>query len=342
MSAAPVEETRPWTEPAADEVTPGVWRIPLPLPSDALRAVNVYAIADGEHVVLIDSGWALAESEAQLVASLDTIGYGLAQVSQFLVTHQHRDHFTQAVAVRRVLGTPVAIGVGERPALEWLASEQSRRPVLQEAELLACGAADIVAELRAIPREAANERIWELPDRWLDPGTDIRLSTRTLRAIATPGHTAGHLVFYDHAAGVLFAGDHVLPHITPSIGFEPFPGPSPLRDYLASLALVRTMPDARLLPAHGPISPSVHARVEELLEHHRKRLDDIHAAVRAGAHTAREVAQRMTWTRRARKLSDLDVYNRLLAVLETQAHLLVLAEFGVLVESTVDGVRHYR
>ena len=38
-------------------------RIPLPLPGDSLKAVNVYAIADGERVVLIDGGWALAEAE---------------------------------------------------------------------------------------------------------------------------------------------------------------------------------------------------------------------------------------------------------------------------------------
>jgi glyoxylase-like metal-dependent hydrolase (beta-lactamase superfamily II) len=330
-----------WTAPGRAEVAPGIWRIPLPLPSDGLRAVNVYAVADGDQVVLIDSGWALAESEAELVAALHTIGYGLPQVSQFLVTHQHRDHFTQAVAVRRVLGTPIAIGAGERPALEWLALEQYPRPLRQETELLACGAADIVADLRALPREAATERIWEMPDRWLAAGVDIPLSTRTLRAIATPGHTAGHLVFHDPAARLLFAGDHVLPHITPSIGFEPFPGPSPLRDYLASLTLVRTMPDALLLPAHGPVGPSVHARVDELLQHHEARLADTQAAVAAGAHTAREVAERLTWTRRGRKLADLDVYNRMLAVLETQAHLRVLAELGTLTESIVDDVWHY-
>ena len=33
-----------WTEPGAFEVAPGVHRIPLPLPNDGLRAVNVYAV----------------------------------------------------------------------------------------------------------------------------------------------------------------------------------------------------------------------------------------------------------------------------------------------------------
>ena len=35
-----------WTEPAVDDLGGGVHRIPLPLPLDGLKAVNVYAITD--------------------------------------------------------------------------------------------------------------------------------------------------------------------------------------------------------------------------------------------------------------------------------------------------------
>lgn len=49
-----------WTEPGTFEVAPGIYRIPLPLPNDGLRAVNVYALAHGGDLVLIDSGWAIA------------------------------------------------------------------------------------------------------------------------------------------------------------------------------------------------------------------------------------------------------------------------------------------
>ena len=37
-----------WTAPGVFRCAPGVHRIPLPLPIDGLRAVNVYAIADGD------------------------------------------------------------------------------------------------------------------------------------------------------------------------------------------------------------------------------------------------------------------------------------------------------
>jgi hypothetical protein len=55
-----------WTDPGADEAAPGVWRIPLPLPQDGLRAVNVYAITDGSGLVRVDGGWALPESREEL------------------------------------------------------------------------------------------------------------------------------------------------------------------------------------------------------------------------------------------------------------------------------------
>lgn len=55
-----------WTSPGAFEVFPGVYRIPLPLPSDALKAVNVYALVDGDGLVLVDSGWAVPAASTVL------------------------------------------------------------------------------------------------------------------------------------------------------------------------------------------------------------------------------------------------------------------------------------
>ena len=99
-----------WIEEGTYPVAPGVHRIPLPLPSDGLRAVNVYAIEAEGGLVLIDSGWALANALEQLERALATIGAGLADVRQFLVTHMHRDHYTQAVEIRRLFGTAIALG----------------------------------------------------------------------------------------------------------------------------------------------------------------------------------------------------------------------------------------
>ena len=90
-------------------------------------------------------------------------------------------------------------------------------------------------------------------------------------------------MFADEDASLLFAGDHVLSTITPSIGFEPAYVQQPLRDYLASLAKVRALPDMKLLPAHGPVTASSHTRIDELVAHHDVRLDAVaRAAVESG------------------------------------------------------------
>ena len=76
------------------------------------------------------------------------------------------------------------------------------------------------------------------------------------------------------------------------------------------------------------MAPSVHDRVDELVAHHDKRLDEIAAAVAAGGSTALEVAGAIRWTRHEYHLGDMETFNRMLAVLETDAHLEVLAAQG--------------
>ena len=59
---------REWAEPGVYPVAPGVHRVPLPLPTDGLRAVNVYVITDDSGLVLIDSGWAPSAARAEVRA----------------------------------------------------------------------------------------------------------------------------------------------------------------------------------------------------------------------------------------------------------------------------------
>jgi glyoxylase-like metal-dependent hydrolase (beta-lactamase superfamily II) len=319
-----------------------VHRIPLPLPTDGLRAVNVYAIEDSDGLVLVDGGWALEESRRQLETSLKDIGFGLADITRFLVTHVHRDHYTQAIAVRKEFGTRVSLGIGERAGLDLLTRPgvPDRSPQLDQ--LVLCGAWTLVEQLRAVWKEGGHDPAeWEMPDEWIEGRTELPLGGRELVAVPTPGHTRGHLVFADLAGGLLFAGDHVLPHITPSIGFESVPDDSPLGSYLRSLKLMLELPDLRLLPAHGPVTDSVHARVDALLDHHADRLDACASVVAAGSGTAYETARALTWTRRERLFDDLDLFNQMLATTETRAHLEVLVAQGRLHGHLEDGASVY-
>ncbi|WP_218027363.1 MBL fold metallo-hydrolase [Nocardia vaccinii] len=331
-----------WLEPGPEQVEPGIFRIPLPLRSDGLRAVNVYACVDGDQVVLIDSGWALVESRAELERALKAVGFALGDIGRFLVTHVHADHYTQAVAVRRELGTKVAVGIAERDNLEDLMDERRPTGRTQLDQLLRHGAADLIEPLIASGFGVTSDTgLWEEPDEWIEDRDRLEIPGSELEAIHTPGHTRGHLVFDDRTRGVMFTGDHLLPHITPSIGFESRPGSSPLADFLNSLALVLRLPDRRMLPAHGPAGGSTHRRAQELLDHHDSRLTVCHDTIGVRGSTAFDVASRLGWTRRERPLAQLDVQNRMLAICETAAHLHVLVGQGRLRLTEVDGVERY-
>ncbi len=336
-----------WAEPEVEDLGGGVYRIPLPLPLDGLKAVNVYAITDPGGVDLIDAGMALVPARERLTAGLRQIGYELGDIRNFFVTHIHIDHYTLAIELRKNFRSLVSLGEGERANLiatkEMINGSHSRNKIFGSESLRRLGAPDLADELSELDRHGPAIVDWEDPDRWVADGTDLDLRTRTLRAVHTPGHTRGHLLFHDAVARIMFAGDHVLPHITPSIGFEPAGNRLALRDYLSSLARTLALPDARLLPAHGPVTASTHERVNELLAHHDLRLAEIYQAVLAGHATPYEVAKAIKWTRRQRLFGDLDLFSQVMSINETAAHLEVLAIRGqVTREVSADGADTYQ
>jgi glyoxylase-like metal-dependent hydrolase (beta-lactamase superfamily II) len=307
-----------------------VHRIPLAMPQDGLRAVNVFAIETDGGLVLVDGGWRVGAALGQLRDALAQIGRRPEEIVDVLVTHVHRDHYTLATALRREYGARISLGRHERPGLEAVRELGSNVPASSLRELRRSGApalADAVAAMTIL--EPFEPTDWELPDYWLEPGI-LDLGGRRLEVVETPGHTKGHIVLHDLDGELLFSGDHVLPTITPSIGFELGEWELPLGRYLASLEMLLDRPDGLLAPAHGHHGVAVHHRVRELLDHHAQRLRQTRTVlVEAGRPlAAASVAEGLPWTRRERPLGTLDGFNRMIAICETLAHLDLLADGG--------------
>jgi glyoxylase-like metal-dependent hydrolase (beta-lactamase superfamily II) len=332
-----------WSDPGAYAVAPGVHRIPLPLPMDGLKAVNVYVIETADGLTCVDGGWAIEVSRSLFEESLASLGFHPRDIASFLVTHVHRDHYTQAVALRSEFGrATVSLGLGDKPTLDLIHDDDiDADPTVARLQLI--GAHHLAEEwAKWISGSAPDREVWLPPDTWLDGETRIAVGERTIVAVPTPGHTQGHYVYADTGAGLLFAGDHVLPTITPSVGFEPKYADLPLHDYLASLARVRAMPDLRLLPAHGAVTDSTHQRIDELLAHHEHRLDLCLQAIAPTGSTSYDVAAQLPWTRHDKALADLDLFNSGLAAMETMVHLDLLVARRQLVRDDVDWVATYR
>jgi glyoxylase-like metal-dependent hydrolase (beta-lactamase superfamily II) len=324
-----------------EQVEPAVFRIELPLPFDDLHIVNAYAIVGDGGVTLVDPGWSNAAGEDALLGALAELGAGPGDVRRTLVTHAHPDHFTLAVDWQRRFGIPVLLGEHERPSVVGFPAATSRFP-RQAALLVRAGATRLARVIGGLElTDYEREMVFGVPEVWVRDRQVIDCDGVGVVVHATPGHTRGHVVFRLAGSGAVFTGDHLLPRITPSIGLELDPEELPLPSYLDSLALLLRLPDAAMLPAHGPVTGSIHDRVAELLDHHDRRFAAITELVASGLSTAAEVAGAMTWTRHERPLTELNEVHRMTAIVEVLSHLDVLVQRGVVGRTTASGVDHF-
>lgn len=330
-----------WMEPGLYPIAEGVYRIALPLPLKDLSVVNSYLFVSGSDVILIDPGFASTETERLLTQALGQLGLSWEDVGRTISTHTHWDHYSQAVALRDKYKIPVSIGTEEHHTVdaeslnEGYFSRQLKR-------LHTCGAVLLAQEVEQLPAEPHEIGVpFGIPDSYLKQDDRIALGDRELIIHETPGHTRGHVIIQDPANGLQVTGDHILPRITPSLGLELRPEAFPLTSFMSSLHGSLQLPDAVMLPAHGSVTGSVHARAKELLAHHQERLDAITNRVEAGSSTALEIAVDLRWTRRERTLDEMSPVHQMMAVLEVAAHLDTLTLEGLLRDQEIDQISHY-
>ena len=124
-------------------------------------------------------------------------------------------------------------------------------------------------------------------------GEVIDIDGLQIEVLATPGHTNDSTCFIIGAEGTLFSGDTILGRGTTIVAHPD----GVLGPYLDSLAHIRELIEeglvTRILPGHGPVIDNPAAVVDFYLEHRAERLDQVRAAVAAGAVTPREVVERV-------------------------------------------------
>ena len=112
-------------------------------------------------------------------------------------------------------------------------------------------------------------------------GTAIQIGGREWRVIIGEGHAPEHACLYCAEAGVLIAGDQILPKISPNISVQTHePDGDPLSRYLDSLKKLRGAlpPDILVLPSHNLPFRGVHRRIDELAAHHHARCAEVMTA----------------------------------------------------------------
>ena len=135
--------------------------------------------------------------------------------------------------------------------------------------------------------------------RPLADGDVVDAGDGALRVLHTPGHAPDHVCFLDETDGVLFCGDLLIQGGTVVV-----PGSygGSLTDYLASLARIRALRPARVLPAHGPEIDDVPALIDHYVAHRRRRDGEILSALRVG-HTTQAAIVKVVYPTLADELT---------------------------------------
>jgi len=164
---------------------------------------------------IIDPG----DEGKRILEAVDDSGLKITHV---LLTHAHFDHIGAADEVVKATGAPLALHPEDLP-------------------LLNAGGGATFFGLPSPPIPDANLR--------LEADQEISVGELTLRVLHTPGHSPGHVTFYEPNQGVIFDGDVLFAQ---GIGRADLPGGS-YETLMDSIQALLSLPDETVVySGHGP------------------------------------------------------------------------------------------
>ena len=308
------------------EPAPGVFRLVLPLPFPGLDRVNAYLLADEGGSTLIDCGIYFPDAAEghgwdDLVAALAQCDHSPSDIKRLIVTHPHIDHYGMAGLLMVETGCDLWMQGMADIELEAYRSPETSRGRLR-AVLSTHGVSDEeLDELTAFEDWRPYVSKVVDPTGWLHDKETVKVGSREWEIVYTPGHSPSHVCLWSGEDGILIAGDHLLPTVTPHIDFKGWEAEDPLGEFLTSLERIEGLDPKLVLAGHGRPFTEGAERARVIARHHDRRLGSILQVIRHRPATADFITDEIFGT-------SLLNFQRRLAVGEALAHLAYLRKRG--------------
>ena len=334
----------PYPEPPANgallEVAPGVLWLRMPLPY-RLDHINIYLIADGDGWCVLDAG-IHDDRTIELWKALLAGPLAGTRLTRLIVTHHHPDHIGMAGWLCRETGVPLLTSQTAYLACANLALDPESVKNRQFHDFYTNhGVSNEVADLMGTNGLDYLRMVSALPNSFLRlvSGDTLLVGKRRFRIFTGDGHAPEQVMLYCDEDRLFFCADQVIAKISPNVAVWPSePDGDPLGHFLRTAREIRdNVPDnALVLPGHQLLFRGLHARCNELLEHHERRCDLIREATLDRPMTANELVP-VIFHR------ELDLHQFGFAFSETLAHVNRMLRRAELAKVIVgDGVARYR
>jgi len=325
----------------------GIYRIWIPLslaPVTDLTHVNAYIFEGSQGWWLLDAGWSRPETFQALQEALKFLKIEFGDINTILLTHCHPDHYGLAGKIKRLSPkVRVALHRKEADLIDARYINYNETEMKQEEQLAIHGVP--LAEQKLLASASLN--VLEMvdvvkPDLLLTGGEIMRTGVFNLEVIWTPGHSPGHICFYEPQNQFFFSGDHILPNITPNISYHLLSGPDPLGDYLNTFDKLASLPVKEVHPGHEDSFHNLKKRLNEIAEHHQLRENEIYNLITDQARSAFQIAARLQWNVRGLTWEKFSPWYKRMATTEVIAHLQFMEHEGRIRKENDDKYILYR
>jgi glyoxylase-like metal-dependent hydrolase (beta-lactamase superfamily II) len=265
-------------------VADGVLWARLPLPF-ALDHVNIFFIDDGDGWAVVDTGISNDVSRAAWDMLLSGPLAG-RRLTRLIVTHSHPDHIGLAGWLVDRFGIPVHTSLSAYFDCLAISQDPGRLEAAVYRDFYSSNGLDD-ATVRSLTTLGHGylRMISPLPSTYhrLFAGDTLNIGGRTFEVLSGEGHAPEQIMLHLPEERMFFAADQVLAHISPNVSVQAMdPNGDPLGLYLRSLAALKATigEDTLILAGHQLPFLGLHARIDELVAHHRHRCDLIAEACR--------------------------------------------------------------